>query len=127
MSFAGDTRRDVRKYQIVPTVKCDEALSGGKLNAYFPFFGRNFFFYCCCHNFFAVVWNTKLLIEKKGDVEKLAKELLKKEVLFKSDVEALIGKRPYEEKKTLDIKEEDVVADTPQTAFPEELKNPTQI
>ncbi len=27
----------------------------------------------------------------------------KKEVLFKSDVEALIGKRPYEEKKALDI------------------------
>ena len=48
----------------------------------------------------------KLLIEKKGDVEKLAKELLKKEVLFKSDVEALIGKRPYEEKKTLDIEPE---------------------
>ena len=32
-----------------------------------------------------------------------AKELLKKEVLFKSDVETLIGKRPYEEKKALDI------------------------
>ena len=45
----------------------------------------------------------KLLEEKKGDVEKLAKELLKKEVLFKSDVEALIGKRPFEEKKALDI------------------------
>lgn len=44
-----------------------------------------------------------LLIEKKDDVEKLAKELLKKEVLFKSDVEALIGKRPFEEKKALDI------------------------
>src|SRR5258706_1657075 len=47
----------------------------------------------------------KLLTEKKGDVELLAKELLKKEVLFKSDVEALIGKRPYEEKKTLDVDE----------------------
>ena len=44
-----------------------------------------------------------LLTEKKDDVEKLAKELLKKEVLFKSDVEALIGKRPFEEKKALDI------------------------
>ncbi len=69
----------------------------------------------------------KLLIEKKGDVEKLAKELLKKEVLFKSDVEALIGKRPYEEKKTLDIKEEDKIADEPLTTIPEELKNPPQI
>ncbi len=44
-----------------------------------------------------------LLIEKKAEVEKLAKELLKKEVLFKSDVEALIGKRPFEEKKALEI------------------------
>jgi AFG3 family protein len=69
----------------------------------------------------------KLLLDKKDDVEKLAKELLKKEVLFKSDVEALIGKRPYEEKKTLDIKEEDVVTDAPPTTIPEELKNPPQI
>jgi cell division protease FtsH len=47
----------------------------------------------------------KLLTERKGEVEKLAKELLKKEVLFKSDVEALIGKRPFEEKKALDVPE----------------------
>ena len=46
---------------------------------------------------------TKALLENHRDaVEKLAKELLVKEVLFKSDVEALIGKRPYEEKKTLE-------------------------
>jgi AFG3 family protein len=44
-----------------------------------------------------------LLMERKNEVEILAKELLKKEVLFKSDVEQLIGKRPYEEKKALDI------------------------
>nr|WP_294903108.1 ATP-dependent zinc metalloprotease FtsH [uncultured Lacibacter sp.] len=43
-----------------------------------------------------------LLTEKKADVEKLAKELLEKEVLFQSDVEALIGKRPFEHKKLLD-------------------------
>lgn len=41
----------------------------------------------------------KLLIDKKEEVEKLANALLEKEVLFQSDVEALIGKRPYEEKK----------------------------
>jgi AFG3 family protein len=40
-----------------------------------------------------------LLRDKKGDVELLAKELLVKEVLFKSDLETLIGKRPFEEKK----------------------------
>jgi cell division protease FtsH len=47
----------------------------------------------------------KLLTERKVEVEKLAKELLKKEVLFQSDVETLIGKRPYEEKKLLDVEE----------------------
>ena len=43
----------------------------------------------------------KLLIERKEEVKKLAEALLDKEVLFQSDVEALIGKRPYEEKKSL--------------------------
>jgi AFG3 family protein len=43
-----------------------------------------------------------LLKEKKPQVEKLAEALLEKEVLFQSDVEALIGKRPYEEKKALE-------------------------
>ncbi len=71
----------------------------------------------------------KLLTEKKADVEKLAKELLKKEVLFKSDVEALIGKRPYEEKKTLDIEVEpkDLVDKEPTSEMPEELKTPPVI
>jgi hypothetical protein len=48
-----------------------------------------------------------LLTTKKAEVEKLAKELLDKEVLHKSDVEALIGNRPFEEEKvvTFDIEE----------------------
>lgn len=45
----------------------------------------------------------ELLVEKKGQVEKLAEALLDKEVLFQSDVESLIGKRPYGEKKLLDV------------------------
>jgi len=44
-----------------------------------------------------------LLTEKKNEVEIIAQALLKREVLFKSDVEALVGKRPYEEKKALDF------------------------
>jgi cell division protease FtsH len=68
-----------------------------------------------------------LLIEKKGDVEKLAKELLKKEVLFKSDVEALIGKRPYEEKKALDVDPKDTAANEPTSEMPEELRTPPAI
>jgi len=43
-----------------------------------------------------------LLNDKKHQVEKLAEALLEKEVLFQSDVEALIGKRPYEDKKKLE-------------------------
>lgn len=37
----------------------------------------------------------KLLTQKKKEVEKLAKALLDKEVLFQQDVEKLIGKRPF--------------------------------
>ena len=68
-----------------------------------------------------------LLQEKKGDVEKLAKELLKKEVLFKSDVENLIGKRPFEEKKPIDVDEHTVTNEAPKSGMPEELKTPPSI
>ncbi len=47
----------------------------------------------------AYVRTKELLTQRKREVEILAKELLEKEVLFQSDVEALIGKRPFEEKK----------------------------
>ncbi|HYE53988.1 MAG TPA: ATP-dependent zinc metalloprotease FtsH [Chitinophagaceae bacterium] len=45
----------------------------------------------------------QLLMEKRDKVEKLAEALLDKEVLFQSDVERLIGKRPFEEKKAADV------------------------
>jgi cell division protease FtsH len=54
----------------------------------------------------AYVTTKNLLTEKKREVEVLAKELLEKEVLFQSDVELLIGKRPYEDKKILDVVQE---------------------
>ncbi len=50
-----------------------------------------------------------LLQEKREQVEILAKELLDKEVLHKSDVEELIGKRPFEEKKILEIEPEPTI------------------
>ncbi len=68
-----------------------------------------------------------LLTEKKADVEKLAKELLVKEVLFKSDVEALIGKRPFEEKKLLDVDPKDEIIKEPSVSLDEELINPPSI
>jgi cell division protease FtsH len=48
-----------------------------------------------------------LLTEKKEQVETVAKELLEKEIIFKADIERLIGQRPYdpiviEEPETLD-------------------------
>ena len=51
----------------------------------------------------AFIRTKELLTERRNEVEILAKELLKREVLFQSDVEALIGKRPYEDKKALDF------------------------
>ncbi len=47
----------------------------------------------------AYVRTKALLTEKKDAVELLAKQLLEKEVLHQSDVEELIGKRPFEDKK----------------------------
>jgi cell division protease FtsH len=47
-----------------------------------------------------------LLREKKAEVEKLAEALLEKEVLFQSDVETLIGPRPYEERKPLGVEDD---------------------
>jgi AFG3 family protein len=48
----------------------------------------------------------KLLLDKKEEVVKLAEELLQKEVLFQSDVETLIGPRPYEERKPLGVEDD---------------------
>ena len=59
----------------------------------------------------AYVSTKSLLTEKSQQVEMLAEALLTREVLFQSDVEALIGKRPYEEKKTLDVSEDEAVHD----------------
>ena len=48
----------------------------------------------------------ELLTDKKEQVARLAEALLEKEVLFQSDVESLIGPRPYEEKKPLGIEDD---------------------
>lgn len=51
----------------------------------------------------AYIRTKELLTDKKGDVEKLAEALLDKEVLFQSDVETLIGPRPFQDKHLLDV------------------------
>jgi cell division protease FtsH len=42
----------------------------------------------------------KLLTEKRNELEILAQQLLEKEILFQSDLEKLIGKRPFEHQTT---------------------------
>ncbi len=42
----------------------------------------------------------KLLNQHKAELEIIAKELLEKEIIFQSDLERLIGKRPYEHQTT---------------------------
>lgn len=59
-----------------------------------------------------------LLQERKAEVEKLAQALLTREVLHKSDVEELIGNRPFEEKKILE--ETTVTADANDQFAPSE-------
>ncbi|TAH21611.1 MAG: ATP-dependent metallopeptidase FtsH/Yme1/Tma family protein [Cytophagales bacterium] len=44
----------------------------------------------------AYIRTKNLLIEKRAELEILAQELLQKEILFQSDIERLIGKRPFE-------------------------------
>ncbi len=72
----------------------------------------------------AYVKTKALLVEKREDVEKLANALLEKEVLFQSDVEALIGKRPFEEKKALAV--EEIGIPEPIVDVPEILPKPTE-
>jgi len=55
----------------------------------------------------AYVRTKALLLQRRPEVEILAKQLLQKEVLFQSDVELLIGKRPWEEKKPADLVHDD--------------------
>jgi AFG3 family protein len=42
----------------------------------------------------------KLLLDKKSELEIVAKELLAKEIIFQNDLERLIGKRPFEKQTT---------------------------
>ena len=68
-----------------------------------------------------------LLTEKKEQVRLLAEALLEREVLFQSDVESLIGKRPFEEKKVLDVPEsESVPQETKPLQQPADKKSPEE-
>ena len=76
----------------------------------------------------------KLLLDKREQLEVIAKELLEKEIIFQSDLERLIGKRPFEKQTTYQAfttgteqfakKKEN--GQTPEATTEQEVKNGTE-
>jgi cell division protease FtsH len=67
----------------------------------------------------------ELLIKHRDGLEKVAKKLLEKEVLFQADLEELLGKRPFEHRTAYDKfvnGEPTLVPDN--NAIPENVINP---
>ena len=50
----------------------------------------------------------KLLLDKREQLEKIANKLLEKEILFQNDLEILIGKRPFDAKKEVEEKKDEI-------------------
>lgn len=67
----------------------------------------------------------QLLTDKREGLEKLAEKLLEKEILFQSDLEEILGKRPFDNRTTYDefvngIQTEQVKDDQPKESFQHE-------
>jgi len=67
----------------------------------------------------------ELLVEKKAQLEILAEELLLKELLFKTDVERLIGNRPFEHKITEPVMVAEPILNEPVEEYKAEEETPT--
>jgi cell division protease FtsH len=67
----------------------------------------------------------ELLTDKKEQVDKLAKALLEREVLHQQDVEDLLGKRPYGEKKIFAEGEESTSEQPIEESKPEVNETPS--
>jgi len=72
-----------------------------------------------------------LLVDKRESLEIIAKELLKKEIIFQSDLEKLIGKRPFDQKTNyqeymdkVEVKAEDKTEIKTPVSEPVEEKKP---
>jgi cell division protease FtsH len=59
------------------------------------------------------------LTDKKAEVEKIALALLDREVLHQQDVEDLIGKRPFGEKKIFSDTPVEVITEVTEVAKPD--------
>ena len=59
-----------------------------------------------------------LLLEKKEQLEKIAKKLLEKEILFQTDLEELIGKRPFENNTETENEVDDIESKENETDQP---------
>ncbi|RAJ03917.1 cell division protease FtsH [Chitinophaga skermanii] len=70
----------------------------------------------------AYVRTKQLLTERLNDVKLLAEELLKKEVLYKDDLERLIGKRPYDQQREHQVNKEGMTTDG---VHPSDIINPS--
>ncbi|MEX0967349.1 MAG: ATP-dependent zinc metalloprotease FtsH [Bacteroidia bacterium] len=75
----------------------------------------------------AYIRTKELLLSKKSELEKVAKALLEKEIIFQNDLEALLGPRPYENKNNIyhdffNLKEENSESNGTETA--DDGKNP---
>jgi cell division protease FtsH len=67
----------------------------------------------------------QLLTDKREGLEKLAEKLLEKEILFQSDLEEILGKRPFDNRTTYDefvngIQTEEVKDEQPKESFQHE-------
>ncbi len=75
-----------------------------------------------------VYQKTKVLLnEKREGLENIAQKLLEKEVLFQSDLEEILGKRPFDERTTYDKfvnGEAALNPDVDNNAIPESVTNP---
>lgn len=77
---------------------------------------------------FAYAKTIALLKERRTELEKIANELLEKEILFQSDLENLIGKRPFDKETTYEkftrvVDEKNPNAEGNSTVKKEETKN----